>query len=299
MRNGIDRRGADVPTALRPLLAIGAACLVAALLAAPAQALTKAQREEFLPFASCPYTSAATCLQADTSGGEFVIGRKTVPISKPILLQGGLAEAGPFEQPLIAPSSGEALAKVAQEVPGGLLGIGGIGGTVTATAELAEPVSSVKINPLGLVAAYFGDAVTIALKVKLSNENLGENCYIGSDADPIVLHLTTGRTKPPEGVEPIEGAKDEHFEIRAKGAIVKITGVKLVDNTFAVPAASGCGSSLDESVLDELINLDVGLPAKAGESKAIMSGWVEQAEGAAVAKYLPKLEKEKEKKKNA
>ena len=53
---------------------------------------------------------------------------------------------------------------------------------------------------------FKGAAVTLPLKVKLSNEMLGEECYIGSDAEPIVLHLTTGETAPPAGTEPIRGS---------------------------------------------------------------------------------------------
>jgi hypothetical protein len=215
-------------------------------------------------------------------------------------LQGGLAQESFAEQPLLAPSSSEALAKVPQEVPGGLVGIGGLGGEVTATAEVAGPASSVKVFPEALGTPKSGYAVTIPLKVKLSNELLGENCYIGSDAEPIVLHLTDGKTKPPEGVEPIEGSAVDGsyvvFEVGGHGDILKAPNLKLVDNTFAVPGASGCGSSLEETVVDEAVDLDIGLPAKAGASKVIMSGLVEQTSAADAAKYLPKPKKEKKKK---
>ena len=74
-----------------------------------------------------------------------------------------------------------------------------IGGEVTATAELVGPVSEVQISQFGIVAPVIGGpAVIIPLKVHLSNELLGEVCYIGSDSEPIVLHLTTGNTTLPK-----------------------------------------------------------------------------------------------------
>jgi hypothetical protein len=284
------------PTVAKLALAAAAMLLLAALCASPAAAIRKAEREEFLPFADCPLASAGLCVVADTTGGEFVIGRKTVPITKPILLQGGLPKYNFEEQSLVAAVGGETLAKVPQEVPGGLLGIGGLGGEVTATAELAGPVSSVHVNGLALAFPSKGIyAVVLPLKVKLSNEVLGNDCYIGSEAEPIVLHLTDGKTYPPEGVEPIEGSHSE-FEGPAKGRINRVPAVKLVDNTFSVPGAKGCGSSGDEALIDEVLNLDVGLPSKAGSNKAIMSGSVEQSAAALVAEDLPKPKKEKKKK---
>ena len=277
-----------------PLVAVVVASLLGALAAPPASALSKAAREEFLPFADCPSASAQICVVADTTGGEFVIGRKTVPISKPILLQGGLPQKSLEEQGLLAAVGGETLAKVAEEVPGGLVGIAGLGGAVTATAELAAPIEAVKIYPLALATRALGNAVTLPLKVKLSNELLGEDCYIGSDAEPIVLHLTDGVTQPPEGVEAIEGSRSE-AATGAKGRILEIPAVKLVDNTFAVPGAKGCGGPQSEALLDEIIDLDIGLPSKAGSNKAIMTGSVEQTITEDVTRYLPKPKKKREK----
>lgn len=299
MEHRTERR---IVRARRPILvalalAAAAMSLLAALGATPAAAISKKEKAEFLPFADCPLASSGLCLVAETTGGEFVIGNKTVPITKPILLQGGLPEYSFEEQSLVAAVGGETLAKVPQEVPGGLAGIGGLGGEVTATAELAGPVSSIHVNPYQLGFPSVGkSAVVLPLKVKLSNELLGEDCYIGSEAEPIVLHLTDGVTSPPEGVEPIEGSRTE-FEGPAKGKINKVAAVKLVDNTFSVPGAKGCGNAEEESLIDEILDLDVGLPSKAGSNKAIMSGSVEQTRTAFAAEYLPKPKKEKKKKK--
>ena len=301
MRHGAKTLFRDTPR--RSLLVAAIACLVtlvALSMAGPAlgrtKKLTKEEKAEFLPFAQCPLASAEICLLAGTTGGEFVIGSKTLPITKPILLQGGLAESilqtgGP--QPLIAAANGETLSKVPEEVPGGLLGVGGLGGEVTATAELAGPVSSVIVSP-GAVLVEKGTAVSLPVKVKLSNELLGENCYIGSDAEPLVLHLTVGKTTPPEGTEPIQGSRTP-LEYGAQFKIIKVAKVTLVDNTFAVPAATGCGNETDGSVVTALLNTDIGLPSAAGKNKAIMIGPLEQTEAKWPREYLPKPKKQKKK----
>lgn len=282
---GPRRRALVIAVALAaPLLSLGTA--------SPALALSKQAKEEFLPFIHCPLSTAALCVVANTTGGEFVIGSKTLPLSKPILLQGGLGENSYGAQPLIAAVEAPTLALVPEEVPGGLAGIGGIGGEVTATAEIAGPVSSVIINRDDLVL-HKGAAVTLPVKVKLTNEYLGDNCYIGSAAEPIVLHLTSGTTDPPAGVEPITGSLTP-LEGGAKGKITKIKTTKLVDNTFPVPAASGCGpTELLYPVVDEVLDADIGLPAEAGKNTAIMTGSLEETTAEFAHKYLPKTKKKK------
>ena len=76
---------------------------------------------------------------ATTSAANFKLDLKTTKIDHPVVLQGGLPSEAFGDQSLIAPTSGETLSKVPQEVPGGLTGLSeAIGGPVTATAELAR-----------------------------------------------------------------------------------------------------------------------------------------------------------------
>lgn len=275
----------------------GAVATMALVSTSSASALSTAEKEEFEQFASCPFGQAGLCISSTTTGGEFVIGemKKAVPLSKPILIQGGLAETLVKRQSLIAPTSGEAVAKVPEEVPGGLVGVLNLGGEVTATAELVGPASGVQISQFGIVApALGGPAVIIPLKVHLSNELLGEDCYIGSDTEPIVLHLTTGNTSPPEEVEPLKGFEGEGEALKKgkKTLITTIRNTKLVDNDFAVPAAKGCGGE-EEGLIDKLVNLDIGLPAAAGKNSATMIASLADSPAEYVEKYLPKKKKEK------
>jgi hypothetical protein len=271
------------------LLAVSVGMLGAASSAHAMSAL----KEEFLPFADCPVETAADCFIAETTSGEFVIDRKTVPIDQTITLQGGLPTSAYTPQSVIGAADGNTLSKTPLSVPGGLLGIKGLealGGEVTATAEIAGPPSAVIVSRQALVLRA-GAAVTLPIKVKLSNEVLGEECYVGSDAEPIVLHLTDGRTSPPAPTQPIQGSASL-LEGRAKGKITRIAKVSLVDNDFAVPAASGCGGSLS-AALDLVVDADIGLPSPAGSNTAIMNGSLEETAAAYAAKYKPKPKKVK------
>ncbi len=297
MRRMLERtdRGSTGRRARRRLLLATLALAVPATAlgaAAPAMAAS-AFKEEFAPFTNCPVEAAQVCVVATTTSGEFKLDLKTTKIQNPVVLQGGLGSTMFGDQPLLAPIGAEALSKVAQEVPGGLTGISeAIGGPVFATAELAGSPSDIILNK-GNLLAQEGTAVTLPIKVKLDNEILGPNCYIGSDAEPIVLHLTTGTTSPAFPNQPISGSRGT-LEGAGKGKIVKIKGNSLVDNNFAVPGANGCGES---PLIDLVVDVGVGIPAPAGLNTAIMNGELEETAAVWAAKYKPKVKKAKKEKK--
>jgi hypothetical protein len=275
----------------RALAVLAVACLPLAG-AVPASA-TKINKADFLRFINCPITQGKVCAFAETLKGEFKLGSKTVPITTPVVIQGGLSELGFGGDPVIAPLFGaEELSKSAEALPGGLTGLTeSVGGSVTATAELA---GTAFVRPLGLGFAE-GRAVVLPFRVHLQNELLGPNCYIGSNAEPLVLNLTDGTTEPPSGVEPISGSigKNEGLD---KGDIIAFFNNKLVDNTFAAPAATGCGTSpLLEPIVTALVNVDAGLPSAAGKNTAILEGNVFTTFSTYVAKYDKKALKTKEK----
>lgn len=266
---------------------------------------------EFAVFAGCPLTNPSVegCLVAKTESGEFVIGthKTRVPIEKTITLQGGFEEEieAEFRMPFVEAAAGyETLSKTPQKVPGGLLGIKceeikneferkvceeivkNKLNTVTATTELALPappasLSSIFLSEASLqepilYEAYGIPALGLPVKVKLENPLLGNECYIGSSTEPIILKLTTGTTKPPPPNTPITG-KIGKLESNAEGSILTIKGNTLVDNLFAVPVAKGCGGKAFESLLDPIINAKLGLPSPAGNNTAILNNTLKQA----------------------
>jgi hypothetical protein len=258
------RRG--TPAGRRRALIAPVALAALALLWTAPSALANLQ-QEYAKFADCPVENpnADACVFAQTTSGEFTIGSKTVPINQTITIQGGINNV---TNELVPAADGNTLSKTPLTLPGGLTGIPGleIGGEVTATAELA---GTAFLNAAALNEES-GVAAELPLKIKLSNPALGESCYIGSNSEPVVLHLTTGTTNPPAPNGPISGKRGDVDPFSSPG-IIHVTNNSLVDNAFPAPGVNGCGGILS-LVLDPVIDLDAGLPAAAGHNTAILNG---------------------------
>jgi hypothetical protein len=290
------RDGMQRLSGLRRSVLVGAAALMVAVVCA-APALAKSPTGEFAVFKQCPVgnPSVALCFYAVSSGGEFHVGTTTVPINKPITLQGGsIVNEETGAETFVAAANGESLSKTALNVPGGLLGImapsgwptwlqnifnefinNGITG-VTATTEL---VGNPGISRSNLLSAE-GTALELPVRVKLGNTFLGESCFIGSAAHPIIQHLTTGTTSPPAPNTPISGTVGE---LSFNEAFTKVTikNNSLVDNAYAAPSAEGCGG-IFSFLIDPAINAKLGLPAAAGHNTTRLNGTLENATAAAV-----------------
>ena len=106
-----------------PRIALAAPVVVVALCAlAFASPASAGLKHDFSVFDQCPVNvpGASACLFSQTTGGEFVIGSKTVTINKTITLQGAYTKLSPY---LIPAANGETLSKTPLTVPGGLVGI--------------------------------------------------------------------------------------------------------------------------------------------------------------------------------
>lgn len=255
-------------------------------------------------FKYCPYTnpSVGSCVVNTTTSGTLKIGSTTMPIDKPIVMQGGIENIGP--SPFYAAVGAPTLQAPPGKVPGGLLGIvnpapdwpgplwtafWAIVGAVNDVSATIEPVQPVQTN--------FGNALfppndgsdptvaRLAVRVHLQNPFLGGSCYIGSAQDPIVLKLQTGTTAPPPPNQPISGDPGTAYTVWTDEpnfiGYLQVDGNTLVDNAFAVPKARGCGNialglpiltPLLDALVSGAVNLKVGLPAAAGTNTAIMSG---------------------------
>jgi hypothetical protein len=230
-------------------------------------------------FSQCPTKTAKVngCIYSPTEGGYITIGKQEVPIVNKQVLQGGLLrEKEPFVKDLAPALNGETLTKTAQKVPGGLAGLvecDKISNFIerilcegfNAVTELAAPAGSVVLNTAAEQLGE-GTALKLPIKVKLENPLFGSDCYIGSEASPINLELTTGATKGGPTGKP--GTQIE----KEGGGILEISGVSLVSNTFTAPKATGCGPL---GILDGLINEKIGLPST--KNTAVLNGKVELA----------------------
>jgi hypothetical protein len=271
---------------------VGAIALVAlvAVLVFASTALAKKPTGDYTIFAECPTATVGLtdCLYTETLSGEVVLGSTKVPITKPIVLQGGFVENEKTEhQTFVAAKGGNTLSKTGLAVPGGLLGLvkcneisnfleriacelvfeNGTTG-VTAVTELALPASQIGVNTGNLLNVE-GTTLSLPVKVKLENPFLGSECYIGSSSHPVVINLTTGTTSPPAPNKPITGAAGS-VEFKDEFDYVKIANNVLVDNAFSAPEATGCGG-LFSFLIDPIIDGKIGLPSAAGHNTAIFS----------------------------
>lgn len=250
----------------RLLTIVGAAVAALALLAPAASAAPAPGYEQF---AGCPdEASVIFCNVAEIYGGHFNMGNKEVPIEHTIALSGGINTSEKFVY-----NSEGGLSKVKQKVPGGVVGLTGLTWllelfgsealTLYATAELAgSPGFPIEEDPFNL-----------PLKVHLTNPGglLGNNCYVGSNSEPIALKLTFGTTNPPPPNEPITG-KFPNLKFDSGTGILHLEEGVYVDNSFAAPGANGCKLVLFGFIpisINGLVDEQSGLPSAAGTNETI------------------------------
>jgi len=265
----------------------------------------------FKVFNDCPteVSGNTLCTYAETTSGEFVIGTSKVPINQTITLQGGGVKTGssnPNEYRLLPAKDGNTLSKTELNVPGGLAGLinceeikgGGLFETleratckatfengltgVTASTELVASTSNPAIINLAALVIEEGTALTLPLRVHLKNPLLGEGCYIGSEAHPVQLHLTTGKTTPPLPNKEIKGNAGVFSEEEENGeTLTLVEENRLVDNSFSAPAAEGCGGFFS-FLIDPILDAKIGLPSASGHNTAILEGRLKAATVASV-----------------
>jgi hypothetical protein len=233
------------------------AAVAAATAAVSAVAMGGSASAAFPNFSDCPRPAALFCVDVQNTGGSMTIKDTTVPLGDSLEIRGGIGfidRVGTLG--FIPPAGTNGFFARPIRIPGGLLGIDWPipGNAVTATAQLAGPASSIHLD----IATF---SIEFPMKLKLDNPILGGNCYIGSNSNPVRLSLTQGTTSPPPPNRPISG----HIGDPAHTAdYLAWTGNLNVDNSFAVPGASGCG--LGVGIVDALVNLKLGLPSAAGNN---------------------------------
>ena len=271
------------------------AALGALVFASLALAASHNPKGEYAQFKECPLNrvTITDCIYSLTNGGGFTVGKKTVPLVNPVTLQGGF-EGGGEEVKFYGAENGDTLSKTAQPVPGGLLGIvaptwwpkfiqdwfnglinEGFTG-VNATVELTGPskgLTNIKLSTENLIFEE-GVALGLPAKIKLDNAILGSSCYIGSDKSPVQLNFTSGTSGKLKG-------SAGTISFNPSFTITTISGGKLVDGTYAAPAASGCGG-IFSFLVDPLVNSILGTPSASGKNSATLEGKIQDAVAEAV-----------------
>jgi hypothetical protein len=252
----------------RTLLAVVVALAALAALSPAGAGATTTPAPGYELFAGCPHPiqnpKITTCVRTVTSGGVLQMGNIEIPISTQITLSGGMTKGGVFDY-----NSKGGLSPVKQSVPGGVIGLTGL----TWLAEFlgAEGLALRAVIELaGTPGDQLAEPASLPVKVHFINSVLGNNCYVGSNAEPIELELITGTTSPPAPNGPITGAPGESS--LTPNGITDVTGGTYVDNSFAAPGANGCVLTLfgypPESI-DEAIDTQSNLPAEAGSNTTI------------------------------
>jgi hypothetical protein len=261
-------------------------------------------------------TNKALCNFNETTGGEVAIGSTKVPIDsgvnegKKITLEGGGIPTGNPENEkeffLLPGANGQSISKTELDVPGGLADfvncneITGEGiwekiergacklafesgpNEVTATTEIVATTTDPAILNKIALTRETGTAVTLPTRIHLKNTLLGESCYIGSEASPITLKLTTGATSPKLPNKSINGflGKLETIE-EGEQEFLRISKNSLVDNAFSAPKAEGCGGFFS-FIIDPIVDAKIKLPSEDGNNTAILNGTLNSATAAEV-----------------
>jgi hypothetical protein len=249
---------------------------------------------EFKPFTYCPLDrkTISDCIHSVSDGGSIMIGRKTVPIRNPVILQGG-AESGKKGVSFFGATGAPTLSSSPQLVPGGLIGVeaptswpkslqdwfnGEIEKGVTevkATLELAGPATSIQLSTENLINQK-GTALGLPARIKLESPLLGSNCYIGSISNPLEIEFTTATSGA------LDGEVGE-INFNKEFTLATITDGKLVNGTFEAGRASGCGG-IFSSFINPLVDSILGLPSTSGENTAVLEGVLQAANAATVRK---------------
>ncbi len=247
---------------------------------------------EYAQFNECPLNRATItdCVLSVTEGGSVKLGAKTVPIEKPVTLQGGFEGAG-SEIEFYGAENGKTLSETPQPVPGGLLGLlnckeqtnpiikglcetaleNGLTG-VNATVQLTGPskgLTNINLNTENFIFEE-GTALGLPVKVHLENPLLGGSCYIGSDSKPVQINLSTTTSGALVGSAGTITFNEPFF------TITTVTGAKLVDGLFAAPAATGCGGLL-ALVVNPVVNAILETPSASGKNAATLISKLQDA----------------------
>lgn len=248
---------------------------------------------EWAPFTRCPVDNPtmlamdgininAACVADLSPSGSMTIGNLTVGFNG-TNHQFGLGIGA--EATIVAPAGGVLLAEPVQ-LPGGLQelicpshghgawwicrhshGYGRSGqDTVTWTLESAGLLSNFNLFAGLAVGVPFS---TTPVRIHLQNRLLGDDCYIGSEAEPIIT--LPANLEPPTAA--FVGFESDGTPIPPEaeekpGRLFAIVSHSPLEgaSSFTVPAATGCGF---RGFYDQAIDNKVGLPSSASTNSLV------------------------------
>jgi hypothetical protein len=257
----------------------------------------------YKPFTNCPLLNplmqesvggdATGCVAGNVTTGSIKIGNIVTPVVRAVHVQFGIWDppnasaggdnpaGGQFAGGILPPPVGGVPAMLVTQrdpIPQSLTSALGCPSTDPVVENLCQQAATRggNFNRVFALAQSAGQltnfqltAWTQRVKFKLINPLLGNNCYIGSDNNPIVLNpqlsLATGgkllqQTDPNPAKHPNTG-------------VFKLTKAVASDTTFTAPGVTGCGPGGAANInVDEALDAGAGLPAASGVNSLTLNG---------------------------
>ncbi len=232
----------------------------------------------YAPFTDCPVNNpvmegsvggdATGCIAVVNTSGTFTIHGVPVAIKHPVIVQFGVwsppgAVSSQFEGGTVMPADGRSLVDSPELTPGGLPVLLLCPGSTPGIQALCRKASNsghtgltALVRPAGPITNFQLTTFTQPVKIQLINQVLGGKCYIGSDANPIVLNptITSGS---------LAFVPDPNPTRFPNTAVLEILNAQATDTSFTVPVATGCGPG---GSADAQIDTTLGLPSLSGNS---------------------------------
>ncbi|MFF9148038.1 hypothetical protein ACWGBV_32860 [Streptomyces sp. NPDC055051] len=219
------------------------------------------------------------CIVSYSLSGSIKLGNTTVTTGK-TNLQMGVVQNADGTNSVVGPAGGALIADSAT-VPGGLMGLM-CPSDIPFITNICRQLSDGKLNKITATMESVGTPsnfdqiagvltdqpiVTLPVRIRLQNPFLGDNCYIGTKANPILLR-PKNLDAPSFGVTRFDGDGTANEE--GDMSRIDLLGSTQYDDSFAVPGATGCGLGL-LGIIDAAVNLKTGLPSAAGKNKLTLN----------------------------
>jgi hypothetical protein len=236
---------------------------------------------------------ASVCTAGLATGGSVTIGNITTQVTEPVNVQFGWTFGAPgqsnYPMPVYSPLAGVSaiLSTKPDLIPESLTTAlscstatdptvqnicqqaqsrGGVYNQVFALAQEAGQLSNFRLL-----------SWTQPVKFKLINPLLGNNCYIGTDSNPIVLNPSLSLL--PGGSLFFE--HDPNPSVFPFAGVLGISGAEASDTTFSAPGVLGCGpGGFANGAVDSALNASSGLPAASGNSLTLTGSFLLGADNA-------------------
>ena len=238
----------------------------------------------FAPFTNCPLKDTfmqqtvvnTACTAGEATSGTITIGNITTQVTEPVNVQFGFGapiDHSLFPSPAIPPLAGPSAITTTKPdlIPESLTTA--LGCSTATDPTIQNMCTQAQADPAdNQVFALAQDAGNIQnfdlftweqpMKFKLINPLLGNNCYIGTDSDPVVLHPQLQGTPGTTLTVQFDPNVPNH-----DAGVLALNDVNAVDTTFSAPTVVDCGpGGAADYAVNHALNVSSGLPAASGNS---------------------------------